>query len=59
MPGPSYDPAELADRKRKSRDQDARDLATGRKTVEVLKQENGLFSKVPSRPRWDKSKPLR
>lgn len=43
MPSPSYDPAEIAALKRESRAQDARDLASGRKSAEELKRENGVF----------------
>lgn len=38
-----YDPADVAARKRESRDQDARDLASGRKSAEELKRENSVF----------------
>ena len=43
MPSQSYDPAEVAARKRESRDRDASDLASGRKSPEALKRENGVF----------------
>jgi hypothetical protein len=39
-----YDPAERAAEKQRSRDQDAEDLRTGRKTAEQLNQENGAFN---------------
>lgn len=38
-----FDPAELAREKQRSRDEDARALATGEKTLEQLRRENCHF----------------
>lgn len=38
-----YDPPERAREKQASRDQDAADLASGKKTREQLRRENGMF----------------
>lgn len=40
----TYDPRERAREKQRSRDQDAEDLRTGKKTREQLTKENSLFS---------------
>ena len=39
-----YEPRERAREKQRSRDQDAEDLRTGKKTREELTKENSLFS---------------
>lgn len=43
MMGDRYDPRERAAEKETSRDADERALATGEKTREQLKRENGIF----------------
>jgi hypothetical protein len=53
-----YDPKALAERKQAQRSRDAEALATGRMSAEELRQENGVFSSVDSKPRWDLANPL-
>jgi hypothetical protein len=43
MASESFDPKERAREKQLSRDQDERDLASGTKTREQLRRENGIF----------------
>jgi hypothetical protein len=41
---PTFDPAERAREKQASRDQDAHDIATGVRTVEQVRRDNGAFA---------------
>lgn len=41
-----FDPAELWTEKRRSRDEDRRALESGEKTIEQLREENGVFARV-------------
>jgi len=51
--------AEIAARKQASRDEDARALASGEKTQEDLRRENGILSGAKIVIHFDKAKPLR
>jgi hypothetical protein len=42
-----FDPAELWAEKQRSRDEDRRALESGEKTIEQLREENGVFARVP------------
>lgn len=53
-----FDPKERAREKQASRDQDARDLASGKKTREQLCEENGLVLARNVRISARDSKPL-
>jgi hypothetical protein len=54
----AYDPAERARQKQASRDQDARDLASGQKSREALRQENGCLASVRIRVSFAGAKSL-
>jgi hypothetical protein len=41
-----FDPAELWAEKQRSRDEDRRALESGEKTIEQLREENGVFARV-------------
>ena len=44
-----FDPAELWAEKQRSRDEDRRALESGEKTIEQLREENGVFARVLAR----------
>lgn len=48
-----YDPSERASEKQRSRDEDARRLASGEVTQEELRRENGIFYGLKVRARID------
>lgn len=53
---PTYDPRERAAEKQRSREADARALATGTKTREDLRRENSHFRAFAHDPiQWDKT----
>lgn len=54
----SYDPDERAREKQASRERDERDLATGEKTQEQLRHENGHFSSLRVRINYAGAKSL-
>jgi len=54
----TYDAAERAREKQASREQDARDLATGRKSQEQLHRENAHFSSLRVRINFAGAKSL-
>ena len=47
----SYDPKKRAEEKRLSREEDARAIASGEKSREQLRRENGAFGFAPSEVR--------
>jgi hypothetical protein len=58
MASESFDPKERAREKQLSRDQDERDLASGTKTREQLRRENGIFVFPDARILWDECERL-
>jgi hypothetical protein len=54
----TYDPKQRAHEKQASRDEDARALATGEKTRDQLRRENGIFSGLDVRPDLDGAESL-
>jgi hypothetical protein len=52
----TFDPAERAREKQASRDQDAHDIATGARTVEQVRHDNGAFAFPRERVRLSKPK---
>lgn len=53
------DPEVRAAEKQASREQDAADLASGKKTIEQLRRENTFLSAKNSVIRWDLTIPMR
>ena len=51
-----YNPVHRIEQKRRSREEDARVLASGEKTREQLRKENGIFSFPNAKIIWDKTK---
>jgi hypothetical protein len=54
----SYDPEQRAEEKRRSRAADASAVASGEKTRDDLRRENGSFAFPNARIRWDLVKAL-
>jgi hypothetical protein len=54
----TYDPEQRAEEKRRSRVADANALASGEKTRDDLRRENGHFAFPNARIRWDLVKSL-
>lgn len=53
-----FDPRERAREKQASRDSDARDLASGAKSREQLRRENGVFALPDAQIVWDECEQL-
>ncbi len=54
----SFDPKERAREKQASREQDARDLEEGHKSVDALRAENGKFVFPNAKVDWESCKRL-
>lgn len=58
MASETFDPKERAREKQLSREQDERDLASGAKTREQLRRENGFFAFPTAKILWDECERL-